>query len=157
MEIVSHVKFSKKFNVQEVMQRWKALLYDKDVAKEAAMRMLALRSTSGRRIPWTADEDTIIMEELKMHQKDPSYILNAREILNSNRDKFHPLRTPKTLESHMYKLKYKHFGEFSAAGSKFGTKYEVFDEDIDNAENLEEETYQKYHNSVFSFSFSYLL
>jgi len=143
MEIVSHVKFSKKFNVQEVMQRWKALLYDKDVAKEAAKRMLALRSTSGKRIPWTTDEDAIIMEELKMHQKDPTYILNAKEILNSNPGKFHPLRTPKSLESHMYKLKYKSFGDVSASGSKSRSKYETFDEDIDIAENLEEETYKK--------------
>jgi hypothetical protein len=99
-EIAEQIKFQSSFTADEILDRWKALLYDNDTAKTAAKQMITLEQTSTKRVPWTEEENAIIIDELKKKR-----YLGFQQLMDKYRDEFHPCRTVKSLEAHFYRLK----------------------------------------------------
>jgi len=99
-EIVDQVKFLNNYTPEEVLERWKVLLYDNATAKQAAKNFLILEKSGLKRVPWTEEENAIILDELKKKG-----FIGFQQILDKYRDQFHPCRTVKSLEAHFYRLK----------------------------------------------------
>lgn len=99
-EIAEQVKFLNNYTPEEILERWKVLLYDNATAKQAAKNFLILEQSGVKRVPWTEEENAIILDELKKKG-----FIGFQQILDKYRDQFHPCRTVKSLEAHFYRLK----------------------------------------------------
>ncbi|KAL0480253.1 microspherule protein 1 [Acrasis kona] len=99
-EIQKQVKFSFKFSQDDIKERWKSLLYDVGVSELAAKHMVILSNVNSKRVPWTEEENKMILDELKRRK-----FISFQHFIDSNRERLHPTRTVKSLEAHFYRLK----------------------------------------------------
>ncbi|KAL0212808.1 hypothetical protein RCL1_006434 [Eukaryota sp. TZLM3-RCL] len=91
-------KLSAPFPTSILQQRWKALLTDPEFVKHASAAMMSSMSL-GKRAKWTDLEEKLLREGVAHN------FISFSDILEKNRSKFHPTRTPKSLEAHYYKMK----------------------------------------------------
>lgn len=102
-------KFSCRFTLQEIQQRWYALLYDSNVSRVAvqAMRNLhpeLITSVQSRTLYSKAEEDL-----LGTIKSTPSPVLDTfQKLLESNSQIFYPARTSKSLMAHWQLMKQYH-------------------------------------------------
>eukprot|EP01080_Neovahlkampfia_damariscottae_P000859 gene859-9108_t len=139
IDIVSTVKFQTTFSMDEVTERWEALLYDKEISKKAVEAMNVIRYNT-KRIPWMKEEDEIIINELK----EKGHI-SFQHLIDRNRYKFHPSRTVRSLEAHFYRLK--RAGEFEVfeklAAEEKKSNETIKDEGFDSIEDIMDEVVEK--------------
>ena len=64
-KIASRVKFSLKFSAKEIEERWKAMLYDPTISRDAAKGMISLPTNANKRVLWTVEEEQILKKEVK--------------------------------------------------------------------------------------------
>jgi hypothetical protein len=62
--------------------------------------MVILTNTNTKRVPWTEEENKIIIDELKRRK-----FISFQHLIDSNRERLHPSRTVRSLEAHFYRLK----------------------------------------------------
>ena len=103
------VKFSCKFTLKEIENRWFGLLYDPTLAKigVAAMRQLHPDVVSQIHInaPYNEDEEKLLKAiSSNSHPNSETFV----ELLQSHIDVFLPYRTAKNLHSHWLRLKHFH-------------------------------------------------
>jgi hypothetical protein len=127
------VKFSQKFSGKEIEERWKAMLYDPTISREAAKGMISLPTNANKRVLWTVEEEQILKKEvMKFHptmetfpqnishppkifppmtnshilyKANSPHFVSYQQILEHYRDYFHSSRTAKSLEAHFYRMK----------------------------------------------------
>ncbi|CAG2110412.1 unnamed protein product [Medioppia subpectinata] len=107
--VYQSVKFSCKFTLQDIEDRWYALLYDATIAKVAvaAMRQLhpdIIAQVHSKAI-FSQSEESILKSVLSTSQ--PS-IDTFEQLLLKHSDVFLPQRTPKSLSTHWTLLKHYH-------------------------------------------------
>ncbi|KAG2381421.1 hypothetical protein C9374_006410 [Naegleria lovaniensis] len=104
-EIRGTIKFERAFTIEEITQRWLAILYDPMIAQTTAKHLVVLQNLKNyKRVPWSSEENQIIFKEAEVHQDVP---LNFELIYDKYRDCFHPSRCPKTLEAHYQRMRRK--------------------------------------------------
>eukprot|EP00792_Barthelona_sp_PAP020_P011552 TRINITY_DN561_c0_g1_i1.p1 TRINITY_DN561_c0_g1~~TRINITY_DN561_c0_g1_i1.p1 ORF type:complete len:338 (-),score=77.67 TRINITY_DN561_c0_g1_i1:20-1033(-) len=91
-------KFSTKFPVTTLRNRWKMFLYNPSFCEIATKRMRT-KVSLGKRVKWSDEEEFLLCSGVQNES------LSFPKILRLYRNKFHPTRTPKSLEAHYYKLK----------------------------------------------------
>ena len=103
------VKFSCKFTIKEIEDRWYALLYDPTLAKigVAAMRQLHPETIAQihKKCLFSEEEENILKTVPSITQATPQIF---EELLNSHPDIFLTYRTPKCLMNHWASLKHFH-------------------------------------------------
>jgi len=101
------MKFSKRFTLPEIEERWWLLLYDEETSKGSKRRSEALSRERIRaiqsKIPFSADEEQLV--------KAVSSAINPtgqcfEQLLEQHRQVFHHARTPKVVEEYWRELKY---------------------------------------------------
>lgn len=101
------MKFSKKYSLIEIEERWFELLYDENVSRVARRRMDQVGRDKLRliqsKIPFSAAEEEIIRGVTSMTSSTAQVF---EKILEQNRHIFHHARTPKVIEEHWRELKY---------------------------------------------------
>lgn len=108
-------KFSCRFTVQELQQRWYALLYDQAVSRVAvaAMRNLhpdMIASVQDKAL-WSAQEEQLlatVKSAVSVRQSSPAPLSAFEELLTKHPDVFYPSRTPKSLQRHWLTLRMYH-------------------------------------------------
>ncbi|KAF0976109.1 hypothetical protein FDP41_004784 [Naegleria fowleri] len=104
-EIRGTIKFERPFTIEEITERWLAILYDPMIAQTTARHLVVLQNLKNyKRVPWSSEENQIIFKEAEIHQDVP---LNFELIYDKYRDCFHPSRCPKTLEAHYQRMRRK--------------------------------------------------
>ncbi|KAG1712154.1 Microspherule protein 1 [Nymphon striatum] len=100
------VKFSCKFTLQEIQERWYALLYHPVISKMAVNGMKQLHSEIVNNIKskclFSKQEEKLL---INIPSTPTPEIEKFQELLNSNPDVFYPSRTAKSLYSHWTLLK----------------------------------------------------
>lgn len=95
------VKFSCKFNLQEIQERWYALLYDPTISKVAVSAMKQLHPDVVAQIQakalFSAEEEKLIATVASTTQPTTE---TFQALLNEHPDVFLPSRTPKVLLAH---------------------------------------------------------
>ncbi|KAL0219712.1 hypothetical protein P9112_005365 [Eukaryota sp. TZLM1-RC] len=91
-------KLSQSFPTSILQQRWHTMLYDPDFIKLASKAMTKAMSL-GKRAKWTDVEEKLLIDGVAHN------FISFSNILSTHKAKFHPTRTPKSLEAHYYKLK----------------------------------------------------
>lgn len=123
-EILGICKFSQIYSTDEILERWKEILYDETIAQQSARIVNAFKNPNKRAL-WSEEEDALIMSEMKKNGP-----VQFASLLSKNRSVFHPMRTVKTLEGHYWKLK-------RSIGNTTGSGNVDEDGDIDNYESIE--------------------
>lgn len=95
-------KFTRKYSVAEIEERWKALFLNKDVAVSSSAKMVKLPCAS-RRVLWSEFEEQVLAREVRQSEELSTF----QRVLENNRASFHPSRTAKSLEAHYYRMKRK--------------------------------------------------
>lgn len=99
------MKFSKKYSLVEIEERWFELLYDENVSNIAKRRMDQVGRDKLRliqsKIPFSTAEEEIIRGVASI-TNNPLF----EKILEQNRHIFHHARTSKVIEEHWRELKY---------------------------------------------------
>jgi microspherule protein 1 len=103
------IKFSSKFTIQDIEDRWYALLYDATIAKVAiaAIRQLhpdIIHQVQSRAIFSDAEEEVL---KTVLSTNGPT-LETFEQLLSNNSDVFLPQRTPKSLQTHWNLLKHFH-------------------------------------------------
>ena len=62
--IAEQIKFSCKFDLHDIADRWRTLLYEPDVAAESASKAEA-EAYKAKRVPWSAEEEDFIRSETR--------------------------------------------------------------------------------------------
>jgi len=94
------IKFSCKFTLQEIQQRWYSLLYEPSISKLAVAAMKTLHpdiiASIESKTLYSKDEQLLLAS---IKSNPPPTITTFEELLNKNSLVFHRARTPKTLMS----------------------------------------------------------
>lgn len=103
-------KFSCRFTVQELQQRWYALLYDQAVSRVAVAAMRNLHPDMIAAVQdkalWSTQEERSL-SSIKS-QSSPVALVTFEELLGKHPDVFYPSRTPKSLQRHWLTLRMYH-------------------------------------------------
>ncbi len=74
--------------------------------------MVILTNTNTKRVPWTEEENKIIIDEVRCYRFLPNTrqlkrrkFISFQHLIDSNRERLHPSRTVRSLEAHFYRLK----------------------------------------------------
>eukprot|EP01135_Chromosphaera_perkinsii_P012448 Nk52_evm59s2657 gene=Nk52_evmTU59s2657 len=101
-KIFKTIKFSKKYSLEQLWDRWNALLYDPIVSRRAAVALTKLDSNTldfltCRSVLWSPEEEGI----LKILKPGGTYgISDFEKLLREYKIVFHKTRTAKCLERH---------------------------------------------------------
>ncbi|GLV44779.1 Reduction in Cnn dots 5 [Carabus blaptoides fortunei] len=108
-------KFSCRFTVQELQQRWYALLYDQAVSRVAVAAMRNLHpdmiATVQDKALWSSQEEQLlasVKSAVSVRQSSPAPLSAFEELLTKHPDVFYPSRTPKSLQRHWLTLRMYH-------------------------------------------------
>lgn len=101
-EIADTVKFSIPFSEDDIEDRWREILYEKETANAVSKAVVKLLRSTLKRTSWTKREETIIKKEYK----EKGY-MSFPHVLSKYKNEFHPCRTVKTMESHFWSMKKK--------------------------------------------------
>ncbi|KAL3854849.1 hypothetical protein ACJMK2_014088 [Sinanodonta woodiana] len=103
------VKFSCKFTLKEIQERWYALLYDPMISKLAvqAMKMLhpEIQAAVQAKALYSKEEETLLGKIISTSQPN---IEVFQDLLEKHPDVFYPTRTAKTLHNHWLLMKQYH-------------------------------------------------
>ncbi|KAI1731647.1 FHA domain-containing protein [Ditylenchus destructor] len=106
--VYNFMKFSKKYSLVEIEERWYELLYDENVSRLARKRMDALGRDKIRaiqaKIPFTTDEEDVIKSVSSTTSGTLTQVFD--KLLDQNRQALHHARTAKVLEDYWRELKY---------------------------------------------------
>ncbi|KAL0228845.1 hypothetical protein GEMRC1_013465 [Eukaryota sp. GEM-RC1] len=91
-------KLSSQFPTSVLQQRWKSMLTDPDFVQKISKTMAGSISL-GKRAKWTDIEERLLRDGVANN------FVSFANILETHKSKFHPTRTPKSLEAHYYKMK----------------------------------------------------
>lgn len=103
------VKFSCRFTLKEIQERWYALLYDPVISKLAiqAMKQLhpdIMNNVQGKAL-FSKEEETLLGTVASTSQPTAD---TFQDLLEKESDVFHPLRTAKALQNHWILMKQYH-------------------------------------------------
>eukprot|EP01124_Arcella_intermedia_P035882 TRINITY_DN9253_c0_g1_i1.p1 TRINITY_DN9253_c0_g1~~TRINITY_DN9253_c0_g1_i1.p1 ORF type:complete len:437 (-),score=118.76 TRINITY_DN9253_c0_g1_i1:18-1328(-) len=90
LKYVVKVPFSNHFSNQEIIERWRSLLYDREASEEIT-KQICLMPPIVKRVPLSSLEEELLKNEVATGS-------TFQAILEKNRTKFHPTRTTKQLE-----------------------------------------------------------
>ena len=101
------MKFSKRFTLAEIEERWWLLLYDENTSFNSKRRIEGLNKEKTRliqsRIPFSADEEQLVRSVVSGTQQTAQCF---EQLVEQNRQVFHHARTPKVVEEYWRELKY---------------------------------------------------
>ncbi|XP_071488593.1 uncharacterized protein [Diadema antillarum] len=108
-QVFQGVKFSHRFSMKEIEERWYALLYDPIASKasQTAMRLLHpdIKIAIMSQALYSEDEEKILGSVTSTSQPT---VDTFQELLNKNASTFNPMRTPKGLQTHWTIMKQYH-------------------------------------------------
>jgi chemotaxis methyl-accepting protein methylase len=97
------MKFSKKYSLVEIEERWYELLYDENASKEAKKKMNSLSREKVRsllsKIPFSSEEDKLI-RSIPSNTSQQQMSILMEDMLIRQSETFHHARTLKILEEH---------------------------------------------------------
>lgn len=95
------VKFSCRFTLKEVQERWYALLYDPQISKIAVEAMRALPpgvvTMALNNALWSVEEEAVLA---RTPSTDPGHLETFQSLLKAHPSVFHACRTPTSLHHH---------------------------------------------------------
>ncbi|XP_039261614.1 microspherule protein 1-like [Styela clava] len=95
------VKFSCHFTIEEVQERWYALLYDPVISSLARQAMKAIPreivTATHAKAPFSKVEESHLC---KIHSTNPPSLEDLQSLLDENIDSFHPNRTAQSMLNH---------------------------------------------------------
>lgn len=117
--VARQVRFSVRVTPEQLEERWRRILFDENVAREAAVQMSSAAAQGlAKRVMWSAREEEVL------RGIGPTGYTAFLALLEQpgQREIFHSSRTPKSLEAHYYRMK--RYGSLQAAGEAAGDERE---------------------------------